>query len=96
MNLTGRLFKEGPSWVGYCPELDLATHGESPEDSRRVLRNAIVAFLEACLDRGNLDEVLKERGNRTVRVEKVGVRGRELPVYLNFLQEEQFAVRVGG
>lgn len=96
LHLTGRLFRERTVWVAHCPELDLVTHGTSPEDARKALREAIAAFLESCAARGTLEEILKERGLPSVGPGVDLDKKREFPVHLDFLQGEQFAVRVAG
>lgn len=38
--------REGDSYVSLCPELDIASQGDSVEDARNNLREAIELFFE--------------------------------------------------
>jgi predicted RNase H-like HicB family nuclease len=56
------IFPEGDVYVGICPELDLSSFGETIEEARQSLREALEAFLEECEAMGTLTEVLEEAG----------------------------------
>ena len=56
------LFAGEGSFVSFCPELDVASFGATPEDAKRSLREAVEAFLEGCDDLGTLDDILVEAG----------------------------------
>ena len=43
---TAAIHKEGDVYVALCPELDIASQGETVEKARENLREAIVLFLE--------------------------------------------------
>ena len=43
---TAAIHKEGDVYVALCPELDIASQGETIETSRANLREAIELFLE--------------------------------------------------
>jgi predicted RNase H-like HicB family nuclease len=43
---TAAMHKEGDSYVAFCPELDIASQGETIESARENLREAIELFLE--------------------------------------------------
>jgi predicted RNase H-like HicB family nuclease len=38
--------REGDGYVALCPELDVASQGETVEDARKNLRDAVELFLE--------------------------------------------------
>lgn len=57
-----KIFKEKEWFVGWCPALDVASQGETPEKAKAHLGEALLLFLETCLDHGTLDEVLRECG----------------------------------
>ena len=56
------IFPEGDCFVGLCRELDVSSFGDSPEDARESLQEAVEAFLEGCEILGTLVEVLEESG----------------------------------
>lgn len=60
------LFAGEGSFVSFCPELDVASFGDTPDDAKRALREAVEAFLEGCDDLGTLDDILTETGFGTV------------------------------
>lgn len=41
IRLTEEIWKEGNMYVSYCPELDIASCGESVEQAKRNLKEAI-------------------------------------------------------
>jgi len=43
---TAAIHKEGDVYVAFCPELDIASQGETIETARENLREAIELFLE--------------------------------------------------
>ncbi|MEZ5338606.1 MAG: type II toxin-antitoxin system HicB family antitoxin [bacterium] len=43
--LTAMVIREGEQFVALCPELDISSFGESREDARRMLQEAIEGFL---------------------------------------------------
>jgi predicted RNase H-like HicB family nuclease len=47
LNLTAVLEKEGDGYVSLCPELDVASQGDSVEEALANLREAAELFLEA-------------------------------------------------
>jgi predicted RNase H-like HicB family nuclease len=56
------VFREGDLYVGVCPELDASSFGETVEEARRSLREALGASLEEREAMGTLVEVLEEAG----------------------------------
>ena len=55
-------FREGDQYVGMCPDLDVSSFGDTVEEARQSVREAVAAFLEECETMGTLDEVLAESG----------------------------------
>ena len=45
-----------------CPELDVASQGETIEEAEANLKEAIELYLESAKDLGILDEILEEAG----------------------------------
>lgn len=56
------IFREGDLYVGVCPDLDVSSFGETIEEARRSVREALEAFIEECKAMGTLAEVLEEAG----------------------------------
>jgi len=44
--LTGIIEKEGDGYVALCPELDIASQGDTVEEARANLQEALVLFYE--------------------------------------------------
>lgn len=64
INLSVRIevFKEGDVYVALSQELNVSSFGESIDEARESLRQAIELFVEECLEMGTLEEVLEEAG----------------------------------
>lgn len=45
-NLTGLIQREGTGYVALCPELDIASQGDTVESARDNLREALELFFE--------------------------------------------------
>ncbi len=56
------VFREGDLYVGLCPDLDVSSFGETIEEAKNSLREALEAFVEECAAMGTLAEVLEETG----------------------------------
>ena len=54
--------KKGRIFVSQCPLLDVFSQGNSRAQALENLREAIKLFLQSCLERGTLEQVLKESG----------------------------------
>jgi predicted RNase H-like HicB family nuclease len=44
-SLTAIIEREGDGYVSFCPELDLASQGDTVEDARENLKEAVELFL---------------------------------------------------
>jgi len=49
-------------WIAGCPALDVYSQGRDEGDAKRSLEEAITLWVESCLERGTLDEALRELG----------------------------------
>jgi predicted RNase H-like HicB family nuclease len=49
-------------WIAGCPTLDVYSQGRDENDAKRSLEEAITFWVESCLERGTLDEALRELG----------------------------------
>jgi predicted RNase H-like HicB family nuclease len=57
-----RIFKEGDAYVSLCPELNVSSFGDTVEEAKSSLKEAVGAFVEECEAMGTLEEVLEEAG----------------------------------
>ncbi len=64
MNISVRIeiFKEGDVYVALSPELNVSSFGETIEDAKKSVKEAIEAFIEECKRIGTLEDVLEESG----------------------------------
>ena len=60
--LTIKIWPEGKHYVGYCPELEIASQGKNPEHTLKRIKEAIEAFLEETKKMGTFEEVLRIAG----------------------------------
>ncbi len=56
------VFREEDVFVALCPDLDVSSFGDTPEEAKRSLQEALEAFLEQCETMGTLEQVLEESG----------------------------------
>lgn len=62
IRLTEELWKEGNMYVSYCPELDVASCGESIEQAKNNLKEAILINLEETQKMGTFKRFMEEAG----------------------------------
>jgi predicted RNase H-like HicB family nuclease len=62
LKLTEELWKEGNMYVSYCPELDIASCGETVDQAKKNLKEVILINLEEAQKLGTLDDLLQEAG----------------------------------
>lgn len=62
LKLTEELWKEGNMYVSYCPELDIASCGETVDQAKKNLCEVILINLEEAQKLGTLDDLLQEAG----------------------------------
>ncbi|MDY7023872.1 MAG: type II toxin-antitoxin system HicB family antitoxin [Cyanobacteriota bacterium] len=56
------IFQEDNLYVGICRDLDISSFGETVEEARKYLQEALSIFIEECEAMGTLEEVLEESG----------------------------------
>ena len=61
---TSQLLKENDQIVALCPELNVSSFGDTPEEALIALQEAVMLFLEECQRMGTLEMVLEEAGHR--------------------------------
>lgn len=57
-----KVFRDGGVYVSHCPVFDVSSQGETPDDAKINIIEALTGFLITCYEMGTLDEVLKECG----------------------------------
>ncbi len=62
LDLRVEIFMEGDVYVALSPELNVSSYGQSVEDARHSLIEAVEAFIGECAEMGTLDDVLEESG----------------------------------
>ena len=58
--LFGVMKHEGDWYIAHCPPLDLTTQGRTLAEAKRNLIEASELFIASCLERGTLDQALRE------------------------------------
>lgn len=49
-------------WIAVCPKIDVVTQGKSADDAKRCLDEAVQLWFEDCIERGTLQQALRECG----------------------------------
>ena len=62
IEITIVLEREGSQWVSRCPELGTASCGDSMDEARENIREAVEVHLDALTHLGTLEHVLREKG----------------------------------
>jgi len=62
ISFTVHTFREGKTYVAYVPELDVSSCGNTGEEARRNIQDAVQGFLETSAEMGTLPQILKEAG----------------------------------
>jgi predicted RNase H-like HicB family nuclease len=62
INIKVEVFREDDLYVALCPLLNVSSYGESVEEAKKSLIEAVEAFVEECLDMDTLEDVLEESG----------------------------------
>jgi len=68
VRLTAVIEREGDGYIALCPEIDVASQGDSVDEARANLREAVELFLESANDQEMLDRLSSD-----VRVESLEV-----------------------
>src|SRR6185369_1349445 len=62
VRLTCFLQRRGGLWGAGCPALDVHSQGPSETEARRFLEEAVRLWIESCVERGTLEQALRELG----------------------------------
>ena len=87
MRLTEEIWREGNMYVSYCPEMDIASCGESVQQAKKNLIEAILINVEETKKMGTFEQFIEDCGLEhigsdvlSVRKELVGFTPIELPI----------------
>lgn len=78
-------FKENGKFVAYCPPLDLSSCGNTFEQAKNRIAEALDIFLQETIKMGTIDDVLQDCGWRKITRPK---NHWEPPVYVGEIQQE--------
>ncbi len=62
LNIKVEIFREEDLYVALCPSLNVSSYGESVEEAKKSLIEAVEAFIEECVNMDTLEDVLEESG----------------------------------
>ena len=62
MKVPVEIFKDGSVYVSYCPIFDVYSQGDTEEDAKKNLIEALTGFIITCYEMGTLSEVLRNSG----------------------------------
>ncbi len=57
MKFTAMIWKEKKQWVSLCPELDVASQGETPESALNSLKEAVELYVENAKELGMMNDL---------------------------------------
>lgn len=76
--MSEQIWKESNMYTSYCPELDVASCGQTVDEARKNLKEALEIFIEETSKLGTLDELLEEAGYNLSSRDQILVRRKEL------------------
>ena len=62
LHLTEEIWEEGNKYVSYCPELDVASCGETVKQAKKNLKETIFINIEETKKMGTFEKFLEEAG----------------------------------
>ena len=62
LSLKIEIFRENDVFVALAPELNVSSFGETIEEAKKSIREALEGFFEECERMGSLEDVLEESG----------------------------------
>jgi len=71
--LFGVMKRQGDWYIAHCPPLDLTTQGRTMAEAKKNLVEASGLFIVSCLERGTLDQALKELGFVPLKAQPVNL-----------------------
>ena len=62
LNIRVEFFEEDGQYVALCPMLNVSSYGETLQEARSSLIEAVEIFIDECSEMGTLEQVLEESG----------------------------------
>jgi len=62
--------KEGNQYSSWCPDLDIASCGNTPEEATKNLGDAVELYLNTLEEEGEMGQVFEEKGIRIVSADE--------------------------
>ena len=62
VDYTVHIWKEGKQYIAQAIPLDVASSGETPDEAKKALKEAVHLFLETAREMGTLQDILEECG----------------------------------
>jgi predicted RNase H-like HicB family nuclease len=62
LRLSAMIRSEAGSWLAGCPSLDLYTQGDTEEEAKANLQEAVELWIDSCIERNTLGRALRELG----------------------------------
>lgn len=69
MNVPLQLSRDGELFIASCPLFDIVSQGDSEENAKKNLKEAIGLFFTTCIEMGTFSEVLKQCGFQPLNME---------------------------
>jgi len=69
VSVPAEVHKKGDWWISSCPVLDVCSQGRTKEEAMSNLEEALALFVDSCVERGTLFDVLREAGFERVSEE---------------------------
>lgn len=74
IRLTEEIWKEGNMLVSYCPELDIASCGQTVEQAKKNLKEVILINIDETKKNGTFDRFLQDAGFEKINNNVLSVR----------------------
>ena len=75
-------------WLAVCPSIGVASQGADREDAMRSLREAVELWFESCIERGVLDQAMRETSFRPLSAGDTAPPGSEQVLMNRVIEEE--------
>lgn len=78
VNLCAFVRKEAKGrWVAVCPSIGIASQGSSSESAMDHLKEAVEGWFESCIERGVLDQAMRESNFRPLAAGEIPASGSD-------------------
>jgi len=69
IEFTIHVWREGNQFIAHAMPLDVMSSGNTPDEAKKALEEAVYLFVQTASDTGTLDEILDECGyDDTIRI----------------------------